>query len=339
MEWGDFLLMLGFYFAAAVKAKEYPVLILPGGAGLGKTTRARLLKRAIDPSTPDLRNSPHDLRAAFAAIHNTHFIVWDNVSRFSGEMADVLSSLATGGSISDRKLYSNYDETSISAARPVGITSISDIARRADFADRCIAPALLPFTDGGGSVERLSRTNLYEEFDRELPRILGFLYEGMCGGLREIGTAKLPETTRMMDVATWMYACMKALGQHEEFFEAYQANRADTSARLLDESPIYALILGMVSDDRGFHSWSGTATQLLHELNNEAAPHVSRNPKWPKSSSHLSGQLNQLNSAFRSAGVVIEHAKKGHNKDRIIWLRHLDAADDAPEQPKLRQVI
>jgi putative DNA primase/helicase len=340
MEWGDFILMLGFYFAAAMKAKEYLLLILPGGAGLGKTTRARLFKRVIDPSTPDLRNSPHDLRAAFAAIRNTHLIVWDNVSRLSGEMADVLSSLATGGSISDRQLYTNYDETSISAARPVIITSISDIARRADFADRCIAPALLPFSDGGGTVERLSRTNLYEEFDRELPRILGFLYDAMCGGLREIGSVKLPETTRMMDVATWMYACMKALGQHEEFFKAYQANRADTSARLLDETPLFALILGMVSDDKGFHSWSGTATQLLNQLNDEVPPHVARNPKWPKSSSHLSAQLAQLESAFRSAGVVIEHIKEGHNKTRIIRLRHLDADADAPEQPaQLRQVI
>jgi hypothetical protein len=146
---------------------------------------------------------------------------------------------------------------------------------------------------------------------------------------------------------------MKGFGKETEFFAAYKEDHTNTAERLLDESPLYTMILSMVWDAHKaeYHTWSGTATALLDQLNLEAAPHITHNPKWPKSAWHLSVALSSLESAFRSVGVIIakgERDTKGKNRDRLVHIRHADDPKfkgllvdvDVPEHPReLREAI
>jgi hypothetical protein len=61
-------------------------------------------------------------------------------------------------------------------------------------------------------------------------------------------------------------------------------------------------------------------TDLLSDLN-QHAPEAHRNPKWPRTSSHLSGELKQLSNALRQIGVTIEQAEHiNHSQRRTVRL-------------------
>jgi hypothetical protein len=334
----DFLLVLGYIFVALRAGNEYPLLGLHAGAGSGKSKVAVLLKYIIDPDDTESQRLPDDPRDLFAVLINQHFSIWDNCSSISPEMSDVLSQLATGGSVSQRTLYTNFGLTSYKGARPIALTSIPAVAKLPDLADRMIAPAFQKFAGEGGTAPRLEWERLQAAFLAARPAILATVWAAMRGALGEIDSVKLPEQTRMMGPASWMYACMSTLNKHNEWFTAYQYDRADTAARLLDEYPICPLIIELanlyknVGTDHapnwvhdGYQQWKGTVTELLAKFNsNFLDDYILHDPKWPRSVEALGSQLNRLEGPLRRAGIVIEHIRKGKNRDRHILIRHKD---------------
>jgi hypothetical protein len=225
------------------------------------------------------------------------------------------------------------------------LTSVPAIARRPDLAARVLNPTLEKFADCGGTVPRIEAKTFRADFMVARPDILATLWAAVSAGLRE--TAELPENVRMAESALWMYRCMKAFGKEEEFLAAYKEDHTNTAERLLDESPLYTMILSMAATCTElatknqpakfeYHTWSGTHTTLLIQLNQEASLDVKRNPKWPKSAWHLSVALSSLESAFRSVGVIIDKGQrdtKGRNRDRLIHIHHADDPKFKDKQP------
>jgi Bifunctional DNA primase/polymerase, N-terminal len=329
-----FLLTMGWTLGAMRRADEYHHLFINDAPDRGKTEVAKSQKLLIDPTTRLVRNYPRDPRDLFASLRNDYLPVYDNGSSITADASDVLASIGTGGDLVQRKLYEDSDEISVGGAHPVGVTGVPAMARRPDLAARVLNPTLERFADCGGTAPRIEAKTFRADFMAARADILATLWAALSAGLRE--TVELPENVRMAESALWMYRCLKALGKEEEFLAAYRENHTNTAERLLDESPLYTLILSMVqtcTDDKSnpkkfeYHDFNGTATQLLDQLNQEAATHITHNPKWPKSAWHLSVALSSLESAFRSAGVIInkgERDTKGHNRDRLIHIHHVD---------------
>jgi Holliday junction resolvasome RuvABC ATP-dependent DNA helicase subunit len=62
-------------------------------------------------------------------------------------------------------------------------------------------------------------------------------------------------------------------------------------------------------------SWSGTASQLLIELNSENSANIG-SKGWPKVANHLSNRVRRVAEPLRSSGIeVLEQKIKG----RKIW--------------------
>ena len=75
----------------------YPVLALYGEQGSAQSTLARMLVALLDPSTPDLRSDPRELRDLAIAARNNWGVGFDNVSSLPPWLSDALCRLATGG--------------------------------------------------------------------------------------------------------------------------------------------------------------------------------------------------------------------------------------------------
>src|SRR5690606_10811672 len=113
-----------------------PAMHLSGEQGTGKSTQARAVRRLIDPSASPLRAPPKEVRDLLVGALNGWVLAIDNISSINAQLSDALCRLSTGGSISERSLYTNCDEILIEVQRPIILNGIEDMAARPDLAER-----------------------------------------------------------------------------------------------------------------------------------------------------------------------------------------------------------
>ena len=290
----DRVLVAAFILGAFKPEGPYPLLMVSGEQGTGKSTFSRLLKRLIDPSAAPLRQPPKEPRDVLVAAINTWLLCLDNLSWLPPELSDTLCRISTGGAISERTLFSNLDETLVEVQRPVVMNGIEELATRPDLAQRGIHIELEP-------VKRvMPEAQLFREFDADAPGIFAAILNALALCLGGHKRVKLDPMPRMADFACWAAAGLPALGyETSDFLDAYQANQ-NAGLRLgLDSSPVGRALLQFM---QGRKEWRGTATDLLHEIG--ALPGVDqRSKQWPRTSRALSAALTRLGPAMRTAGI------------------------------------
>ena len=131
---GQFVLFVSWCLWALSPTGPYPILIVTGEAGSGKSTLVRLAQRLVDPVTGDLLQPPDNDRDLIAAARHGRALSFDNISRLRPELADSLCRLATGSEIGGRSLYTDHDTATFAACRPLILNGIPDLAARGDLA-------------------------------------------------------------------------------------------------------------------------------------------------------------------------------------------------------------
>ena len=132
----DFNLAVAWLLAALRPTGPYPVLVLTGEQGSAKSTCARMLRALVDPHEAALRAPPRNEHELFIAARNAHVLAFDNLSTVLAWLSDALCRLSTGAGFAARKLYTDDEESVISAERPVLLNSIDAVVTRGDLADR-----------------------------------------------------------------------------------------------------------------------------------------------------------------------------------------------------------
>ena len=243
---------------------------------------------------------------------------FDNLSHISKELSDALCVLSTGGGHATRSLYTDDEETILSAQRPVIMTAISDIATRPDLLDRCIILYLPRITD----TKRKSERAFWNLFDRAHSRILGTLLTAVSAGLARSPHVHLAELPRMADFAVWAVACEEALGfEAGSFMARYNGVRKDANELALDTSPLPP-VLRIFTEAQG-GTWRGSASELLDALTAhlQAAEdeRTLKGREWPKRADKLSGTLRRYAPNLRATGLEVEFERT--SKQRSITLR------------------
>jgi hypothetical protein len=296
----DFKLIVAWLLAAMRPFGPYPALVLTGEQGGGKSTLAKAMRCLVDPHAAAHRAPPRNTHDLYVAATNNHVLALDNLSGIAPDLSDAMCRLSTGGGFAARTLFTDNDETLFEGQRSIILTGISDIASRSDLADRALFVRLGPLDDG----KRRTEGEFWAEFHRAQPAIFGALLTAMVSGLHNLPSTRLDRLPRMADFALWIAACESALPwEAGEFLAAYSRNRNEATENVLGADPLAAALQKFMETRSDY---TGTASDLLAQLNLIVPDYVKWGRTWPQAANGLSARLARLAPALRSAGVVID---------------------------------
>lgn len=329
----DRVILLGWLIGTLNPHGGYPVLVLMGSKGAGKSFAAKLLKNLVDPAKAPLRSEPRDETDLMVAASAGHVLALDNLSGVSAKLSDSLCRLSTGAGLSKRALYTDADEHVLEATRPVLITGISLGLLRDDLADRALTLNLERIED----TERKPERELLAEFEHIRAKTLGVLLDAAVTALANLETTsrELPQLPRLADWAIWAEAAAPALGlKRGEIVEATFAVQAGLEQDLLDNDPVARAILELTLTFSEGERREYTTSELLKELETAAGlADSNRKPEgWPKTAAGLGKHLPRLQTALRGAGVAVRGTRDPRTKN-LRWSVCLENRGEQPPQP------
>ncbi len=304
----DRVLVAAWLLSALRPRGPYPVLVLIGEQGSGKSRTARALKALTDPSASPLRSPPKEELDLVVGAISSWVLALDNLSGASPQMSDALCRLSTGGALSGRTLYTNAEETLIEVQRPVILNGIDDLATRPDLAERSIVLELPQIA------HRVTEQDLDAGFLRDAGAIFASLLDGLQLSLRDASGLDIGHLPRMADFAKWAAAGVPALGfTSNDFLEAYRANQDGAIESGLDSSPVGQAVRKFMEVRA---DWTGPVSELTRELANITD---TNSPSWPRSPKGLLNALRRLAPSLRHTGISWDQSRT--STQRVIMLR------------------
>ena len=292
----DFVLFISWCLGALWPTGPYPILIINGEAGSGKSTLVRLVQRLVDPVAGDLLEPPLNGRDLIAAAKQGRVLAFDNLSGVSPELADSLCRLATGSEIGGRALYSDYDTATFAAQQLLLINGIPDLASRGDLADRAIIIRLGPL-DGF-----MTEQEWWQGVERALPPTMAALLDALALGLKRHNQVSTPRV-RMADFARLVVAAEPALPWAEgAFLAAYAANRNEAIHSQIEGDLVASLTLEFAKEHP--YGWSGLKSALFNILNCRVPLEAKRSADWPRNTRWFSDRLRRATPAYERQAFV-----------------------------------
>jgi len=186
------------WLAAALRSTgPYPILVLSGPAGSGKSVLARALRSLVDPSTVPVRVPPANDRELRKLTFDNWVLVFDRVPRIPSKIAGPMI------------LIGPYDDTGTLASRALTIDLPHIHAPRAEAA-------------------------LGSEFEALRPALTAALCDAVATALSRIRDIDAVHVSRLADCATWAAAAAPCLGLDstaivEAFANPNSATQSQTS--------------------------------------------------------------------------------------------------------------
>jgi hypothetical protein len=155
---------------------------------------------------------------------------------------------------------------------------------------------------------------LWGEFERKHPLILGALLNAVSYGLRTLPDVKLDRKPRMADFAVWIAACEGALWKTGTFMAAYTSNMTEAVEVVLEADKVATALRFYMEANPQF---VGTASELLQALNNIVPEAQQRAKGWPKRPNTLSRILRRIAPPLRKVGIDLR-SERDKSEKRII---------------------
>lgn len=306
---GDFKLILVYIFNTFFTDTHYLLLALIGPAGSGKSFAQKVIKTVTDPSIVMLRNNitnPEDL--ALAAIH-CHVVDLNNVSKLTDSIQDNLCTTLTGGVTTTRTKFTSKEQTSIHTHNPVIINGIGNFITRDDLYERALVIYLKKIS--GSDYSMMSESQLLDEFKKDLPMIMGGIFNALSNILLEYDDFVAPDNlNRMADFHILGLVTEKALHWKTGSFErAYNANITAAQDDVIECSIVAQAIINL--NQAGKCEFEGTYIQLKEKLSRYGDLR-NINPK------RLSTELDRINGALLNLhGIKITKLTRSNNGRRL----------------------
>src|SRR5262249_49333164 len=197
------------------------------------------------------------------------------------------------------------------------------IATRPDLADRSIVQTLTAISDERRKLE----TELWADFGRKHPRILGALLNVVSHGLKTLPDVVLDRKPRMADFAVWVTACEGALWNKGTFMAAYTGNIQEAVETVLENDQVAAVLRMYMDKTRRF---AGTASKLLEGLNGIATEAQQKAKGGPTRPADLGKILRRIAHPLRKIGIDV--AIDRDNRQRWITIAPVKVGE-TPSQP------
>lgn len=314
----DFILLVAWILAAMRPRGPYPILVLNGEQGSGKSELSKRLRSLIDPTSPAIQGPPRDEQSLIVGAQNGHLLALDNISFITPEISDGLARLSTGSGFATRALHTDKDENIFEGARPMLINGIPHLSERADLAERTIMIRLQTISEN----KRKSVEEIEKEWAEAYPKILGALCDALCAALDCFDRVKLDSSSRMADFENWITAAEFGLGWGAgRFAAAYSRNRKDASDSAF-ESDAVAVAVDAFAKLQSGEPWEGTASDLLARLEGVATERMKAIKSWPRTAQALGNAIDRAKPLLRRRGIAID---KKHSGTRTIIISNIAA--------------
>ena len=295
----DWLRCLAWLLAALRPDGPFPLLILKGPPGSGKSFAAGILRSVVDPCAAPLTPIPSSVRDLRTLARQNWILAFDHISALSPPLIDALARLTTG-------LGATLRETAGPGAeplqqyykRPILLTVTERWSCPADLAHRALTVTLPPLAPR-------TQDSLIDLFQQAWPGILAALCSAVGAALTRVSQID-PRPGRCPDALAWAMAASPALGCTEDEMRL--------AFDLSDPHPIVEAVRTLLEQRRHF---AGTAAQLMELLQ----PIV--DCQTPKGiSQHLRSSILTL----ADDGIELKF-KRLHKGTRIVEIS--DASGDA----------
>jgi hypothetical protein len=321
----DWWLVVAWMIHALMVDQALTILRVQGEQGACKSTTARLLVRLVDPSTSILRSEPPNRREWAVTASGSRAFVLDNLSWLPPWFSDALCRASTGEAVVHRALYSDADISVLHVQRVMVITTIGMTAIAGDLAER-----ILPIDVTAPTEEaRLGDDEVEARFVAAWPELLGALFDWTARVLAELEHLTLERLPRMADFGRVCAAVGRLVDpEHPDaVLDRYRTLSEDLMLEVVEGSPVSEAIVALVDarpvelvDDTRVKQWTGTATELLAQLNLRA-PFLSFRPKgWPRTATAMGSQVRRLAPSLRHRGIDVDQHHADHGRVRSITL-------------------
>ena len=276
--------------------------IFYGEKGAAKSTACKLLKRVIDPSELDTLTMPKNLDNMIVNLSKHWFLPFDNVSSISDDISDILCRAITGDGIQKRKLYSDNDDCIYKFQKCIALNGINNVATKPDLLDRAILIELSRIKEEN----RKELTALENEFEKDLPFILGGIFNVLSKAMNIYENISLDKLPRMADFCRWGYAIGEALGNFgNQFLEEYKNNINSQNIEVLNSDTVADLIIKFMNTKVNSAEWEGKVSELYSELLKLKDCEYSgfKSFDFPKQPNVLSRRLNGIKSNLETVGI------------------------------------
>jgi hypothetical protein len=206
--------------------------------------------------------------------------------------------MATGGSTTARRLYSDDDENIITLHNPVMLNGIGSLVIRPDLLERTITLNLPPVK------ERLSQDTINGLQQQFMPSIFGALLDIFTGTLQKLPEvqAASSELPRMIDFALLGESMSRHLGHPDGYFiDAFRLRRKEAVRNVIDASPVSLACLALLEREK---SYAGPIGKLLDRLSKYLQQRGDRTD-WPSTPRGLGNALRRCAPALREIGVMV----------------------------------
>ena len=277
---------------------SHSVLVLVGSKGSGKSSITKRIISLVSPQEGGMRGASPSLSDMHLNLYNNYIVACDNYSSVSKPLSDLFCIASSGGSISKRKLYENTSEIVMDVKCLVVINSVNaSLIGESDLLDRSIILHLKRIP----STEFKSEIQLEKEYQKDLPRLLGCIFNILHEML--LDDEELPSHLERLRLTDMHIACVKAgrvLGiSDQETTRLLLKNRRKADAELLYSEPIATCIMSYFKKKRNTY-FQGSVTQFLNELKQVAYELGMSEKELPASSNAFSRKLNKLQSNLNS---------------------------------------
>ncbi len=309
------IILLALYIVSAMAGNKipHPILILSGSKGAGKSYAARLIARIVDPHNASLFSLPQNGGDLALRFYNSYLLVLDNITYLKDEYSRLIAMSVTGGSYPKRMLYENTKEVLLDLRCLLILTGIEIASKESDVLDRSILIDLERIKPE----EIKTEASLQEEFNADLPKILGACFKLLARAEADTDPVEVPKT-RLADAFEMMIRIGRAMGfEDEEISSIIWKNQRRVNLQVVFDDVLGECVMKYVEE---YQSFEGSVTDFMYEIEKIAKELRIEKKVLPSAPNAFSRRLNKMQSNLETEyGIHYEIKNNGKYRKITIW--------------------